>query len=392
MIKILTSDQLRAADQYTIDHEPVMGIDLMERAAHALQFSILEEAKVPSHSAFFIFCGYGNNGGDGLALGRLLYPDAESVNIFCLADKNERSPDFKINFERLTKIPLVNHFNIKNENDFPVILENAVIIDALFGSGLNKTLQGLPKKLVAFLNDQKATRIAVDIPSGLFADRCSDGLSFRADHTITFQCPKLSFLFADSYESIGEVHVADIGLSKEFIASQPCKNFLVDESDIRQRLRSRKKFDHKGKFGHAFIHAGNIGKMGAAIMCAKACTRTGAGLTTAHIPINQSTPLNIAVPEAMTEEYANSHSPDLELSNYSAFAFGPGIGTHKSQRESFFSLLKKNISPSLFDADALNILAEEKKWWERIPKNSILTPHPKEFERLAGKTSDWEKR
>jgi len=392
MIKVLTSDQLHAADQYTMDHEPVLSIDLMERAAHSLQFSITEEIKISPHSAFYIFCGYGNNGGDGLALGRLLYPDAESVNIFCLADKKQHTPDFNTNFERLIKIPMVNHFLIKNENDFPAIPENAVIIDAIFGSGLNKPLSGLPKKLVKFLNEQKSKRIAIDIPSGLFADHFTADISFHADHTITFHSPKFSFLFADNYESIGDVHTADIGLNKEFIASLPVKNFLLEEHDIRVRLQSRKKFDHKGKFGHAFIHAGNIGKMGAAIMCARACARTGAGLTTAHIPQNQSSLLNIAVPEVMTEEYSNSHALDLDLSKFSSFAFGPGIGTHDHQRGTFFSLLKKISACAVFDADALNLLSEEKNWWKLIPENSILTPHPKEFERLAGKTSNWEER
>ncbi|HYV92110.1 MAG TPA: NAD(P)H-hydrate dehydratase [Chitinophagales bacterium] len=393
MIKILSAEQIREADRYTIEHEPIKSTDLMECAARAFCTELVK--LVHEDSILYVFCGPGNNGGDGLAIARIAEETFNKIHVFILSSE-KYSDDFEKMLKRLKKWSDSKIRYIETENDFPSIEKkkkndgpkefHPVIVDALFGSGLNKPLDELTAKLVDHLNAQDALRIAVDVPSGLFADHYTDGKTFHAHHTITFQHPKFSFLFPQNYESVGDFYVADIGLDKNFIDSLPAKSFLLEESDIKQSIKPRKKNDHKGKFGHAFIHAGNVGKMGAAIMCAKACACTGAGLTTAHLPKNQSATMNISIPEVMTEEY---DSP-IDVSRYNAFAFGPGIGTGDASGKNFLSLLEQIKNPSVLDADALNILSEEKNCWELIPENSILTPHPKEFERLAGKTLNWE--
>lgn len=395
MIKILSAEQIREADRYTIERELIRSCDLMERAAKA--FCQKLGKLIDENAVLYIFCGPGNNGGDGLAIARIAEETYGKVHVFILPSQ-KYSDDFLKMLKRLKKWSDSRIRYIETENDFPAIEKkpkkdvsdskqfHPVIIDALYGTGLNKPLEGVAMKLIDYLNMQDALRISVDIPSGLFADRYSEGTSFHAHHTITFQHPKLSFLFAQNSESVGEFYIANIGLDESFIASLPSKFFLLEADDLKQRIKPRKKNDHKGKFGHAFIHAGNTGKMGAAILCAKACARTGAGLTTVHLPPHQSSSMNIAIPEVMTEEYDSS----IDFSKYNGFAFGPGIGTGDSSRKNFLSLLGQIKIPAVLDADALNILSEEKNCWELIPKNSILTPHPKEFERLAGKTPNWE--
>ncbi|MEO6167842.1 MAG: NAD(P)H-hydrate dehydratase [Chitinophagales bacterium] len=387
VIKILSAEQIREADRYTIEHESISSIDLMERAA--LAFAELFIKKYSPEHAIYIFCGYGNNGGDGLAIARILLKKNYPVLVYILAENNKYSNDFLVNQSRLQKInDQVIHF-ITEADDFPVINGNSLIIDALFGSGLNRSLSGIAEKLVSYLNIQEAVRVGVDIPSGLFPDRVREGAVFLAHHTLTFLQPKLAFLFPESNEVVGEWEAIDIGLNKKFIQSLPCTHFLSEKSDMETILHSRGKFAHKGGFGHAFINAGNHGKMGAAILCAGACMRSGAGLTTVYVPEGTAGTLNAAIPEAMTLTYSTKIK---SRDSFSSAAFGPGIGTDTYSTAAFLRLLKKIKVPAVFDADALNIISAQKKGLKLLPKNAIITPHLKEFERLAGKTKNWYKR
>lgn len=359
----------------------------MERAASAFSSVFIEEYS--QKTTVFIFCGYGNNGGDGLAIARILLKKNYHVLVYILADKEIYSEDFLINKSWLLKLNDKVVHPIISATDFPCITKDSVIIDALFGSGLNKSLEGIAEQLVTYLNQQDSVRVSVDIPSGLFADKISEGVIFKAHHTITFQQPKLSFLFPENQEVLGKCEVVDIGLHRQFINSLSCNNILIEKSDLQKILHPRKKFDHKGTYGHAFIHAGSPGKMGAAILCAEACMRSGAGLTTAHVPKGESSSLNIALPEAMTEEYTSKKKMEGNMLRFSSAAFGPGIGTDNFSVKTFLSLLRNIEAPSVFDADALNILSRQKKGLKLLSKNSIITPHLKEFERLAGKTNNW---
>jgi NAD(P)H-hydrate epimerase len=402
VIKILSARQIKEADHYTIEHEPISSIDLMERAATTLRFHPLLASP---DLTYYIFCGPGNNGGDGLALARLMLHDNYShVFIFILADSEKYSEEFKVNEKRLKKIKAANITYLKSADDIvsgkyfernPTNRNSfkPVIIDALFGSGLNKPLNGLAATLINYLNSQPGViRIAIDIPSGMYADKSADGVVFKADHTITFQQSKLSFFFPENAESVGKWWVTDIGLDKSFIDNLPCSEYLVEEADVRKILKPRNKFDHKGKFGHAFIYAGNTATMGACILSVKACVRSGAGLTTVFIPKGYSHVLNVSVPESMTKEYGETKTLNVDLSKYNAFALGPGIGRSGKAGKIFLSLLKQIKGPAIIDADGLNILSEEKKGLGLLPENSIITPHPKEFERLAGKTNNWYER
>ncbi|HUM47871.1 MAG TPA: NAD(P)H-hydrate epimerase, partial [Chitinophagales bacterium] len=359
MIKILSAEQIKEADNSTIRHEPVSSIDLMERAASA--FTELFAKKYSTEHTTFIFCGYGNNGGDGLAIARLLIEKGYTVSVYVLADSKNYSDDFLINQSRLESSGKLVIHPITSPDDFPRINTGSVIIDALFGSGLNRALAGVAEKLVLYLNIQNAVRIAVDIPSGLFADWVSDGAVFMAHHTITFQQPKLSFLFPENAPVTGQWESVDIGLDKKFMDSISCNHFLIEKPDIEKIIHQRRKFDHKGIFGHALLYAGSKGKMGAAILCAKAALRSGTGLTTVLIPAGTEGILNVAIPEAMTMSYSLKGKSSTKWTAFSAVASGPGIGTDSYSTTVLLKLLKEITAPSVFDADALNIVAAQKK-------------------------------
>ena len=390
MIKIFSTSQTREADQYTIEQEPVCSIDLMERAAMA--FTSMFVSTYSAESSIHIFCGYGNNGGDGLAIARLLLQKSYPVTVYLLADSQNYSADLQINLSRFREIKSAAIHPIAAEDDFPIIEADAVIVDALFGSGLNRPLSGLAAALIRHLNTQQCIRVAVDIPSGLFADQWSAGEVFMAHHTITFQHPKLSFLFPENAAAVGRWATVPIGLHQHYIRTTATAHYLTEPQDIKKIINQRGKFDHKGTFGHAFIHAGSKQKMGAAILCGKACMRAGAGLTTLHASGTTAGIINTAIPEAMTMTYKVNSKQPFNWTGFSAAAFGPGTGTGQPATTMLLALLKGIVVPAVLDADALNIISMQKKSWKLLPDNSIITPHLREFERLAGHTRNWYER
>ena len=385
-MKILNAQQIREWDQYTIQHEPVRSIDLMERAA-ARCVEWLNKNLLPGNH-FVIFCGKGNNGGDGLAIARLLSESGCRVSVCILEFGNRGTEDFQVNLERLHQYQPVDIHFIQSEEHFQPFNKNEIIIDALLGSGLNRPLEGLTAKLVDHINNSGRTIISIDIPSGLPVDQSARGKSIiKATHTLSFQMYKLAFLLPENAAFAGEVHILDIGLHPDFYHSVETDYELIDKEMISPIYKPRNRFDHKGKFGHALVMAGSYGKMGAAVLCARACLRSGAGLTTCHIPKCGYEIMQASVPEAMVMTDFNSSfitKFEEDISKFSSVGIGPGIGTAaetKKMLEEVFSSYSKAV---VLDADALNCISSEKKLLNKIPAGSILTPHPKEFERLFG--------
>jgi hydroxyethylthiazole kinase-like uncharacterized protein yjeF len=384
MIKILSTNQIRELDAYTIQHRPIASIDLMESACHAI-FTWLSQNYYPT-TKVAVICGTGNNGGDGLGVARLLKEAGFSVDVCVVRDNVPESADFKTNLERLSA-----KIEVKNLNDQipPGLFADAtVILDAIFGSGLSRQPQGIYADAIHYINGLAAEKIAIDIPSGLLADKPSDGPIVRATHTLTFQIPKLAFLFPQYHQFVGNWVLLDIGLHKDFLKEVEAHNFYFTRKDVRKILKVRSKFDHKGKFGHALLLSGSYGKMGAAILAARAALRSGVGLLTVHIPRVGYPIIQTAVPEAMTsiddnEEYFTS-SPALD--SFNAIGIGPGLGQAKQTIKAVGEILHNAQVPMVLDADALNILGANRELLQLVPVGSILTPHPKEFERLVG---DW---
>lgn len=381
-MKILSIEDIRALDEYTIKHEPIASIDLMERASQA--FCDWFIGNVFSKN-IAVVCGTGNNGGDGLAIARILEKKDYEIDVFIVGDIEKGSPDFKLNWDRLDEKPQL------LADELPEIKPDAVVIDAIFGSGLSRPVSGHYAAVIDHLNTLPNTIISVDIPSGLFADKVSEGESIiEASATITFQQPKLAFMFPESYPFVGEWVAVDIGLSQKYIDTCITQHYYLEGDEIKTLVQPLPKFSHKGSNGHGLIIAGSFGKMGAAVLATKAALRSGIGLLSVHIPNSGNDIMQVSVPEAMTiPDISDDHISELpDIEKYSAIGVGPGLGKHVSTVKALGELLRSVSKPMVLDADALNIISENQELLELIPKGSILTPHPKEFERLVGSWSN----
>ncbi len=388
-MKIFTAEQVRAWDQFTITHEPISSIELMERAATACTDWLLRQ--YPEQASYTIYCGKGNNGGDGLAIARLLLEKGLTVTIYILEFGYRGTDDFQQNLSRLHVYPQGHILFIQKAEHIHPPDPGQIIIDALFGSGLNRAIDGLTATLVQFINQSGLPVISIDIPSGLFTDHSSSGnLTILADHTLTFQAFKPAFLVSENQAATGQVHVLDIGLHRQYLEETPTTFELLDDTLIHSVYKERARFAHKGNFGHALLLAGSLGKMGAAILAAKACLRSGVGLLTVQVPATGIAILQATVPEAMAipdaqPEYISSTG---SLEKYNALGIGPGIGQSPETADCLKSVLTRFRKPLVIDADALNILAAHPSMQSLIPAGSILTPHFKEFERLAGPSAN----
>ena len=390
-MKIFQCNKIKELDQYTIEHEPIRSIDLMERAATALTDAIVGRWSVDT--PFVVFAGQGNNGGDALAVARMLTEKGYDVETFLFNTSNQLSEDCTTNRDRLMNIEGVKFVEVTKQFQIPQLTFNHVVIDGLFGTGLNKPLTGGYAGLVKFINSSDATVVSLDVPSGLNGD----GIQFevyppivvKADLTLTLQRPKLAFFFAENAEYVGTYDVLDISLSKEGMDKMYTPFSLVEENDVADLVKPRGKFAHKGDFGHALLVAGSYGMAGASIMAAKACLKSGVGLLTVHTPSLNLPILQTVVPEAMVESDMNElyFSTPMSIEKYDAIAMGPGLGQREETVEAFLLQLEECQSPLVLDADALNILSENKEYLKKLPANSILTPHPKELERLVGTCS-----
>jgi ADP-dependent NAD(P)H-hydrate dehydratase / NAD(P)H-hydrate epimerase len=420
-MKLFTTKQIAGLDKYTIENEPISDIDLMERASLQITGWLVNHFSTESKMVFF--AGPGNNGGDALAVARQM----ADLDFICEVWLLDLGRDLKgspaINWQRLLKQEKVKLSKINVLSDFPEIAETDVIIDGLFGSGLTRPLDGLAAGIVHRINNFRSghlptsrrvmtkeknssinhhsnrsgemtkTVISIDIPSGLMGEENTGNISeniIQANFTLTFQFPKISFFFAENEKYVGEWEVLPIRLHPDGIAETQTSFFFTEKEDINQIIQKRSKFGHKGTYGHALLIAGSFGKMGAAILGSKACLRSGVGLLTTHIPHLGYSIIQTAVPEAMAsvDQHDSIFTEFPDLSQFSAVGVGPGIDQKTNTKRALNELLEKSKLPLIIDADALNILAENKSWMERLPENSILTPHPGEFKRLVGDTQN----
>lgn len=389
-MKLFTTKQIAELDQYTIKNEPIADIDLMERASLQISNWLIQEASTEQKLVFF--AGPGNNGGDALAIARQMADFDYTCNVYLLDFGKGLKDSPKLNWQRLENQNKVSLFKMVSMDDFPVIEENDIVVDGLFGSGLTRPLSGLALEIVQQINQLLNVVVAIDIPSGLMGEDNSgndpSGI-IRSDYTLTFQFPKVSFLFPENEEFVGHWEVLPIGLHPEGIETIPSSCYLVDEEEMANRMPLRSKFDHKGSLGHALLIAGSYGKMGAALLASKACLRSGVGLLTSHVPHVGYGILQTAVPEAMAsiDRHDNIFTEVPDLNPFAAVGIGPGLDQKHNSCKALCELLEKAEVPLVLDADALNILSKNKEWLEKLPEGSVLTPHPGEFRRLVGEVS-----
>jgi len=388
IMKILNVEQIRQLDAYTIENEPISSVDLMERASNGFVKWFCNQ--FVNTRPVCVFCGKGNNGGDGLAIARIIAAMDYHVNVHIIEYSHDASADFQVNLERLKNSIQPN--SIHTLADFPAIAPEAVLIDAVLGSGLSRAAEGLLGEIINAINNLPNKTVSVDIASGLYADKPNEreDAIIKPDYTISFQFPKLAFMLPQNALFAGEWHIADIGLSKNFIQQAQAPYYFTEKQSAEAIIKPREKFSHKGTFGHALLIAGSFGKMGAAVLSGKACLRSGVGLLTMHFPACGYDIMQISVPEAMavpdeSEKYVNE-LPDLE--SYSAVGIGPGLSKEAATVKVVEQLLNSVKVPLIIDADALNILSENRFLLEKLPENTILTPHPKEFQRLAGESKN----
>ena len=388
-MKILNREQIKQADEYSILHEPITSINLMERAS--LAFTTLFESLYRKTHQVHVFCGIGNNGGDGLAISRMLIADSYKVTSYIVKYSSNSSQDFQINEKRLSETKGAKIIYIDDNSEMPEISNNSIVIDALWGTGLTRSIVGLGAKVIEHINQSNASIVAVDIPSGLFCDDINpDPIKIKASLCITFQTPKFSFFMPENDEYVGELRIVDIGLDSEFINSQSSNFHQIDPEQIHSIYQPRKKFAHKGNFGHALIFAGSYGKIGAAILSSKSALRSGAGLVTAYIPQCGYEVMQSALPECMVicDENYEFISSITDLKPFSAIGIGPGIGQNVTTMEAINKLLINYDKPIVLDADGINIFSRNMDMLNQLPEISILTPHIGEFDRMVGKSSN----
>jgi ADP-dependent NAD(P)H-hydrate dehydratase / NAD(P)H-hydrate epimerase len=390
-MKLLTSDQIHEWDSYTIQNEPILSIDLMERAS--IVFCNWFSGLFDTQNTVYIFCGTGNNGGDGLAIARILHQNFFNVKVFICRISTSESEDFKTNLSRL---PLRSEIlrGYINENDvFPEIEKEVIIIDAILGTGLKRPVKGYWAGFFEYLNESKNNIVAVDIPSGLYADKTlknTEGVAIEANFVFSFETPKLAFLMPENQHFIQSFFYESINLNQDFLKDIDAKNIYLTLDFVKRKIKKRDKFGHKGTYGHALLVVGSYGIAGAAVLSARACMRSGVGLLTVHTPQCNRLILQTTIPEAMVrtdaDEYAISQNNDTVI--YEAIGIGSGIGKAGRTASALKIYLSKTNKPMVIDADALNLISDNPEMIDLIPKYSILTPHPKEFERLFGKTKD----
>ena len=383
---ILSPKQISKADSATIKKQNITSTKLMERAATCC-FKWVDKQLQNNPVKIQIFCGIGNNGGDGLVIARHLFQHGYDVNCYVVNFSKKRSDDFLINYNRLKELcewPVI----ISNEEDFPEIRKTDLVIDAIFGNGLTRSPKGFTKKLIQYINGLNLLTLAIDFPSGMYGNKSVEDPKavLKANHVLTFQTPKLAFFLPENKTYLDSWEVINIGLDEDFIKSLKPKIHYTLKPDIHNIYKFRNKWSHKGTYGHSLLVGGSFGKIGAITLAAKAALNAGSGLVSAYIPKCGYNILQIALPEIMVEVDDEKELDYFNITtNAAVIGIGPGMGMHEKTITGFKTFLQKNKLPLVIDADAINIIGKNPDFLDFIPKDSVFTPHPKELERLIGK-------
>lgn len=386
--KIFPCREIKEIDQYTIMNEPISSIDLMERAASFLYTQLMQIYK-SRKITYKVFAGTGNNGGDAVAIARMLHLDGFIVELYLVNFHGHITQETEMNIERFKNLENVHFFEVCDVNEMPVFKSGDVIIDGIFGAGLSRPIEGNYEKVVKIINNSGCEVVSVDIPSGLYGeDNSGNNMDsvVKATHTLTIEFPKLSFLFPENEKYVGRLSIVPINLHEDIIYSKESEYVILNKEYISEIVKPISRFAHKGTQGNALIVSGQVGMSGCTILSARAALRTGVGLLTMHTPMGTYKLIHMAVPEALLSiDKEELYISEIEvIENYKAIAVGPGIGTRETTMLALKNLLNRNTNPLVLDADAINIISAHMDLMHCIPKNSIITPHIGEFDRLAG--------
>lgn len=389
-MKILNAEQLRLADKNIMRNQKISAVELMGRAANSC-FQWLIDYLNGGNRQVLIFCGVGNNGGDGMAIASLLKENGFEVKVLEVLFSNQFSADFLF-YKNKWMQSGEQVFSIHPTSEFPKMNSSAVVIDAIFGYGLNRPPEKWVQQLFHHLNESGQEIISIDVPSGFYLNKipAAEEVVINATHTLTFEFPKLVFFLPQTATYARQWHLMSLQSRSEDLQGIDCRQFLLDKKMIASLLKPRPRFSHKGTFGHALLVGGSYGKIGAMLLSAKACLRSGAGLVSVFVPRCGYLPFQSALPEIMVmADEADKQLEDIKTpEKFTAIGIGMGMGQHPKSIRALHRFLLKNKSPLLLDADALNILSQKAEWLSLLPPQSVLTPHPKELERLIGNWKD----
>ncbi|RAJ16219.1 NAD(P)H-hydrate dehydratase [Olleya aquimaris] len=390
-MKIFSKEQIYEGDALTAKKQGITSTELMERAGTQI-FNWLhlrmQGAQVPIH----VFCGIGNNGGDGLVVARHLITHGYNVKTYIVNYSKTRSKDFLINYERIKGTTKDWPILLNDAKELPEIDEKDIIVDAIFGIGLNRPIVTWVKQLFNHFRATKAFVLSIDVPSGLETDAVpkDEECVVNAGYTLSFQTPKLVFFLPETAKYTVQWEVLDIGIDPEYLFTTPTEADLIGKNEVLPIYKPREKYSHKGHFGHALVIGGSYGKIGAVTLASRGVLTIGAGKVTAYMPKCGYIPLQSSFPEAMVISDVNDEKITKIDFNITpdAVAFGVGAGTDAKTISAFEAFLKTNTKPLVIDADGINILAKKKALLKSLPENTVLTPHPKELEGLIGKWTD----
>ncbi|REE08184.1 hydroxyethylthiazole kinase-like uncharacterized protein yjeF/hydroxyethylthiazole kinase-like uncharacterized protein yjeF [Winogradskyella pacifica] len=396
-MKLFSKAQIYEGDKLTTERQNISSTDLMERAGTQIfnwMHMRMQGAQVPIH----VFCGIGNNGGDGLVLARHLITHGYNVVTYIVNCSDKRSKDFLINYDRIKSASKKWPIMLSCKEDFTEIEIGVddIIVDAIFGIGLNRPPNDWVAKLFQKFKASKAFTLSIDIPSGLYTDKAveDENAVVSAGYTLSFQSPKLVFFLPETEHYIGQWEALDIGIDRDYLMQTETEVELISKHEVLPIYKPRRKFAHKGDFGHVLILGGSYGKIGAVNLASRSALSAGAGLVTAYIPKCGYHSLQTAIPEVMVVTDENeTHISNINFEiEPTVIGLGVGLGTSAETAKTLEAFLKKNKASLVIDADGLNILSQKKTLLKLLPEQTILTPHPKELERLIGKWSnDFEK-
>jgi len=390
-MKILDAAQIRRAEELTEEKQGLEKFELMERASLGV-FHYIDQRLQGQPIPIYVFCGVGNNGADGLALAQHLFDHGYHMQAFLVNYGDRRSEGFIEQLEKLKTRKIYPQY-VNDPSEMPLFEQNGLIVDALFGIGLNRDPNELIQSVIQGINQARCFVLAMDMPSGMFLDRvpAQPDWVIKADMVLTFQTPKLVFFLPDTYDFIGNWRVIDIGLDEDVLKQLTSEYELVEPQELLPWYRQRKTFAHKGNFGHVLLAGGSRGMMGSMVLAARACMKIGAGKATAWVPDCGLLPLQLALPEAMVrtdpgENYLISAELPIKPGAFDILVMGMGMGTRDESLEALKGVLKLVKGPLVLDADALNLLGKNPRLIKSLPSNSVLLPHPKELKGLIG---DW---
>lgn len=384
-MKIFSTQQIRDIDSKTIAYDKISSLQLMKKAAKAF-FDWFVNQNYDETKPIAVVCGTGNNGGDGLVVARLLLKSGYRVRVWILEYSEKYAKDCARNIQVAQEEKILIH-KIISEKDIPDFSNSALIIDAIFGTGLTREIEGFPRTCIQRMNESEKPIISIDVPSGMFLDKKTT-FAVQASETVTLEIPKLALFLPENHQFAGNVSLVPIGLNKKAISETGTNQFYIEKEDIKKIIKPLSKFAHKGTFGHALIIGGSLGKSGSVCLASKAALKSGCGLVTAYIPQCGKQVIESNLPEAMfIVDNSENHISNITFElKPDAIGVGVGLGKHPETKETFYHFLQKNTFPLVVDADGINLLSENKDWLKLLPPQTILTPHPKELSRLIG---DW---